>query len=295
MPLRYIEAIARTGSIRKAAENLSITSTSLNRRLISMEQELGVQLFERLTRGVRLSAAGEIMSRHARSQLSDMERVKSEIADLEGQRRGQIMIASSQAFLPYFLPKQISLYREKHPGVTFKVIRRDRTAAEQALLDHDADIAMILEPTSLGVMHTVAHSRQPIHVVMSDSHPLAGRDVVRLRDCVTFPVALPTPSHAVRDIIDLALIRSRTKLFVAVESDSFDFLRGWQENVLGFQVPIGLPVEEHEGVHHCAVDSRDLRHVDIFVGHLHERILPVAAAQFLEQLAHSLTGGVEAP
>ena len=116
LPLRYIDAVVRAGSIRKAAEALSITSTALNRRILAMEQELGVPIFERLPRGVRLSTAGEILIQHVRSQLSDMERVRSQIADLSGVRRGHISIACSQAVLPVFLPEQIALYRREHPA-----------------------------------------------------------------------------------------------------------------------------------------------------------------------------------
>ncbi len=97
LPLHYIDAVVRAGSIRKAAEALAITSTALNRRILSMEQDLGVPIFERLPRGVRLSTAGEILIQHVRTQLSDMERVKSQIADLTGVRRGHVSIACSQA------------------------------------------------------------------------------------------------------------------------------------------------------------------------------------------------------
>lgn len=55
--LLYIDAVARAGSIRKAADSLSITSTALNRRLLAIEEDLGVPIFERLPRGVRLNAA----------------------------------------------------------------------------------------------------------------------------------------------------------------------------------------------------------------------------------------------
>ena len=131
LPLRYIDAVVRAGSIRKAAEALSITSTALNRRILTMERELGVPIFERLPRGVRLSTAGEILIQHVRTQLSDMERVKSQIADLSGVRRGHISIACSQALMPVFLPEQIALYRREHPAVTFRVLRRDREVAER--------------------------------------------------------------------------------------------------------------------------------------------------------------------
>ena len=108
LPLRYIDAVARAGSIRKAAERLAITSTALNRRILALEDELGVQVFERLPNGVRLSAAGELLIHHVRNQLADMERVKSQIADLRGERRGHVSIACSQALMPFFLPEQVA-------------------------------------------------------------------------------------------------------------------------------------------------------------------------------------------
>ena len=91
---QFIEAIARAGSIRQAAEALSITSSALNRRLIATEEEKGVQIFERLARGVRLNAAGEVLIHHIRSLLSDFERIKSQ-SDLSGARRGHVSIACS--------------------------------------------------------------------------------------------------------------------------------------------------------------------------------------------------------
>ena len=92
LPFRYIDAIARAGSIRKAAETLAITPSALNRRLLAVEDELGVELFERMSNGVVLNVAGEILLEHIRNQISDMERVKSRIADLSGERRGSVSI-----------------------------------------------------------------------------------------------------------------------------------------------------------------------------------------------------------
>jgi DNA-binding transcriptional LysR family regulator len=130
-PLQFVDAIARAGSIRKAAEGLAITSTALNRRLLALEEELGVPIFERLPRGVRLSTAGELLIHHLRSQAADFEKLKGQLADLRGERRGHVSIACSQAFLPYFLPEQIGRYRREHPGVSFGVRVRDRAAAER--------------------------------------------------------------------------------------------------------------------------------------------------------------------
>jgi DNA-binding transcriptional LysR family regulator len=293
LPLHYIDAVAKAGSIRKAAEVLSITSTALNRRILAMEEELGVAIFERRPRGVRLSAAGEIFIHHIRSQISDLERVKSQIADLSGERRGHVSIACSQALLPYFLPEQISIYRAAHPAVTFNVLLRDRAAAEQALVTLDADLALVFEPVRLSEFQILQSIRQPVHAVMRPDHPLAEKEPLRLRDCCRYPLALPTAQYGVRHLLEAAARRISEKLDPSLESDSFEFLRhhALAENILAFQIPIGLPLEPSRlGGISRPLDARDVPAGLLYFGQLRGRTLPVAAARFANQM---LTAFVE--
>ncbi|WP_340119214.1 LysR family transcriptional regulator [Pelagibius sp. 7325] len=290
LPLRYIDAVAKAGSIRKAAETLNITSTALNRRILAMEEELGVPIFERFARGVRLSAAGEVLIHHIRSQLSDIERVKSQIADLSGARRGHVAIACSQALLPYFLPEQISTYRSVHRAVTFSVLLRDRTAAEQALIDLTADLALVFEPVRFSEFQNLLTIRQPVHAVMAHDHPLAGAASLRLRDCLSFPIALPAAAYGVRHLLELAVRRTSLDLDPVVESDSFEFLRyhAASENLVSFQIPIGLPANgQRAEVVSCPVDVRDVPPGVLYFGQLRGRTLPVAAARFAHQMLES--------
>ncbi len=285
--LRYVDAVAKAGSIRQAAETLSITSSALNRRILAMEEELGVALFERFPRGVRLSAAGEILIHHIRAHLSDIERAKGQIADLSGQRRGHVAIACSQALLPFFLPEQISLYRRAHPAVTFGVIVRDRAAAEQAIIDLSADLALVFEPVRLSEFQVVLTIRQPVHAVMAPGHPLAEKQMLRLRDCLRYPIALPTEAYGVRHLMELAVRRISDRLRPAVESDSFEFLRhhAVAENILAFQIPIGLPLDgAAEGLVSRPIDARDVPPGLLYFGQLRGRTLPVAAARFAQQM-----------
>jgi len=285
--LRYIDAVARAGSIRGAAEALSITSTALNRRILAIEEELDVPIFERLPRGVRLSSAGELLIQHIRTQLSDLERVKSQIADLSGVRRGHVSIACSQALLPYFLPQQISVYRAEHPGVTFGVHLRDRAEAEKALIDLTADIAIVFEPVRMAEFHTLMRIQQPVHAVMRADHPLARRDSVRLSECFSCPVALPTAHYGVRHLLEVAVRGSAFRLDPVIESDSFEFLRNYAiaENIIGFQIPIGLSEEAYGGsMAAVPVDQRDVPAGVLYMGQLKGRTLPVASARFAAQL-----------
>ncbi len=289
--LRAIDAVARAGSIRKAAEQLAVTHTALNRRILAFEAELGAPVFERLPRGVRLNPAGELVIHHFRAQVADMERVRSQIADLAGERRGHVAIACSQALLPFFLPRHIAAYRAGHPAVTFSVELRDRDVAEQALVAHEADIALVFEPVRLAEVQVLLAAPQPVMAVMAADHPLAaGRGPVRLRECLRWPVAAPAIPYGVRHLLDAALARSSVRLRPAVVSSSFEFLRRYAlaEQVVTFQIPIGLPPERDELVAR-AIDARDLAPGLLYLCQLRGRTLPVAAAKFTDRLARALS------
>lgn len=287
----FFKTIAETGSIRKAAQSLTLTSTALNRRILALESELGTEVFERLPKGVKLSAAGEVFLHHVREQLSDIEKVKSQIADLRGERRGHIKVACSQALLPFFLPNQINQYRNQHPQVTFDVMRRDRKAAEQELISMNADLAVVFEPELLTDFHILSVSKQPTYALMANHHPLASCKTLKLSECLQYPLALPTNKYGLRKILDKKANKALYKLAPVIESDSFEFLR--YEASLGqcitFQIEVGLPKDlSFMNMKAIKIDEKDLPAGEVYVGHLKGRTLPVAAAKFAQQLVNSL-------
>src|SRR3979409_669470 len=116
--LRYVDEVARAGSIRKAADVLHVTASAVNRRIMDLEEELGAPLFERRPRGVRLPPAGELFVPDLGQQTGDVERMKSQIEDLKGLRRGTVRIACSQALALDFLPRDIWSFSRCDPRVS---------------------------------------------------------------------------------------------------------------------------------------------------------------------------------
>ncbi len=287
---RLIEAVSRAGSIRKAAEDLNITSSALTRRVQAFEEEFGSQIFERLPRGVRLNPAGELLLAHYLSQRSELERLRSQVADLAGQRRGHVSIACSQALLPYFLPEQIAAYRSQHAGVTFEVSVRDRAAAERDLSTFKSDLALVFEPVHLVDFEVLCAVPQPVQAIMARDHPLADRPEVRLRDCLAFPHALPTSPFGVRNLMELATAGKSMALQPAVESDSFEFLRHYvlHEQAISFQIPIGLRADPDGDLVFREVSQRDLPAGSLLLGQMRGRALPVASARFAAELVLAL-------
>src|SRR5918993_547431 len=236
--LTYIVDVSKTGSIRKTAEKLNITPSALTRKIQDFEYELGTPVFERLPQGVRLNAAGELLVRHVRDQISDFERIRSQIADLAGARRGHISIACSQAFVDHVLPREIAKYRSQFPLVSFVVQVRDHTQAITALVEHEADLALVIQPPPAPEMQTLLACSQPLCALMGREHPLAQQEgSLRLRHCLEFPLALPDHSLAIRPMLDAAFARMLMPINVVVESGSFELLRNYTllEHVISFQ------------------------------------------------------------
>lgn len=289
--LRYIDTVARIGSIRRAADSLAITSTALNRRILAVEEDLGTPIFERLPNGVRLSVAGELFIQHARQQISDMERVQSQIADLSGERRGHVSVICSQALMLQFLPRLVSRYRVEHPAVSFSAFVGGRQQAVTSLVDFSADLAFVYEMERSTVVQVLHEVPQQLHVLMSQDHPLAGRDLVRLSECALFPLALPSQRSGIRHCLDVAAAKRSLRLLAAVESDSADFLLTCllSEPMLTFQIPVAFAeAGPGEGIRAIPLHPNDLPAGMLQLSQQRGRHLPVAAARFASFIVDGL-------
>ncbi|QIJ76989.1 LysR family transcriptional regulator [Methylobacterium sp. NI91] len=287
--LTAVAEVARSGSIRRAAERLNITPSALTRQIQDIEYELGTPIFERLAQGMRLNAAGELLVRHIRDQAADLDRVRSQIADLSGVRRGHVALACSQAFVNRMIPEEVETYRTQFPQVAFSVQVRDHDQAVAALVSFEADLALVLQPPPSAELHALYAGRQSLCALMRASHPLAAQDgPVRLRDCLAHALALPDRSLAIRHHIEHALARRGVEMRATVESGSLEFLRNvvLREDVVSFQVPSGIPDDLR--LRSRLIDTRDLEPMSVVLAQLRGRLLPVAASKFADQLAAHL-------
>ena len=218
----------------------------MNRRIQDLEAELGTPLFERRARGVRLTSAGEMFMRYARSQIADVEQLRSQIEDLRGSRRGPIQLACSQALAHDFLPTMVARFLEDKPGVVFDLKVMDHDRAVTALTTYDVDLALVFRPAIWPSIRVMAALPQRLVAIMRSDHPLAGRKTLRLSDCTDHPAALPDRSLSGRQLLDDVTARKDLQLLVAAESNSFEMLRGLvlRCNMISFQIEIGAPASD---------------------------------------------------
>lgn len=286
--LTYVDVVARTGSIRKAAERLNITSTALNRRILALEDELGTPIFERLAQGVRLNSAGELVIQHIRQSMADLSKVKSQIADLQGFRQGHIKIAGGSEVIGSFLPSQIASYRRRYPGVSFEILRRAPDRAMRALTNLEADLSLIFAPIPPTEYHILASVDLDVSLAMAQTHPLVGKEKISLVDCQAYTAVMPSDGTGLFDVLFHAQAVRGVKLDSLIMSDSVEFMAKYigYENAITFLLPLDRPDGQHRSDNYV---TRPFRASERMTGRLHlvqakGRVLPVAAAKFAEDI-----------
>ncbi|MFK7890482.1 MAG: LysR family transcriptional regulator [Granulosicoccus sp.] len=288
---RLINEIARTGSIRSAAEHAALTPSAVQRRIQSYETELGFEIFERGPKGVRLNAAGELVIQHVRETLAETARLQSRIADLSGLRRGHVAIGCSQAMATHFLPEQIARYQSEFPLVSFDIELLEHGAAAEMLDTYAVDMVLVFDEGHEPAYKAVAGFKQQLVAIMSASHPLADSDVLRLRQCYEYAIALPTAGFGGRRLIDRALFGKAFSKAPVVQSNSFEYLKSFVANTeaITFQIEIGAD-HSQSGTPLVSrpLASGDVQTGNLWLGQKHERPLPVAASRFMEQLSSEL-------
>ncbi len=289
---RIVDAVARTGSIRSAAERLSQTPSAVQRRIQAYEDDIGVRIFERRATGVRLTAAGELVIQHVRDMLADTDRLQSRIADLSGMRRGRVSIGCSQALVPYFLPPLIAAYQAAHPAVRFNVQVLEHGQAAAALEAYSVDIVLVFLERGTPDYEVRLAVPQRLMAILRRDHPLCAHTSVRLRDCFGYPVITPLQGFGGRMLLERSLLGKSFAAPPSLESNSFEYLKAHAavSDAVSFQVEIGSP-SEAEGlpVTSREIDARDIAPGVLFVGQKRGRTLPVAATRFVEEVIRKLS------
>lgn len=222
--LRYLDEIARTGSIRQASLRLNVAASAINRQLLALEDELGGQLFERLPRGLKLTAMGEILIGHVRETMNGFEQATSRVAQLKGLLRGQITIGTMGGLSAGLLADAILAFREKHPRVQIVVRALNREALTAAVLEGDVDLGLAYDLETSPRLHIVSRLDQRLGAVVAPHHPLAGRPSVRFSDCLPYPLIVGDRPMSLRRITDL-LVPATIELRPALETNSIDLMK----------------------------------------------------------------------
>lgn len=261
MAATLIDEVARFGSIRKAAERLNISPSALNRRILNLEAEYGVQLFERLPRGMRLTSAGELLVADIRRWRIDQERSKVRLQEMQGLRRGHVAIGLMECLAGSFACSFFKLIQKQYPGLTLELFLGGTTQNVDLLVSGQLDIAICFNVPTRPEINKLLSVDVMAGIVVAPGHALADRSSVHLSDCLAYPFILPDFSLATRSLIDRAMSAISAQSVPSVVTNSTRLMKQLvaDENHLTFLGMVDLLDELGEG---------SLRYVPLAAGQL---------------------------
>ena len=180
--LQLFVAVFEEGTLTRAANREAIAVSAASKRLMELEQVLGVSLFVRRAKGMDLTAAGETLLHHARQMLFNVEKMGLELGEHSHGVRGYVRMLANLSAIIQFLPEDLRDFSERHPEVKTDLEERPSNGVVQGVLDGVADLGICSSDTDTKGLPSVTYRHDKLVVLMPTDHPLAARKNLAFAD-----------------------------------------------------------------------------------------------------------------
>lgn len=248
--LRYFSVLAETLNFHRAAERLNISQPPLTVAIRKLEAELGVPLFERGARGVRLTAAGRAALEPAREALAQAQRVKDAVTQGGKGELGRLRIGFVGSAISERLPKIISAYRERYPRVELQLEEATSAEIADAIEERKLDAGLVRLPIMRRAgLETQVIEHDHLVVAVGPDHAVARRKSIALAELAELPFIIHGPISILHITIILACQKAGFTPRVAQEATQVQTILGLVQSGLGVGlVPARMARFAPEGV-----------------------------------------------
>jgi DNA-binding transcriptional LysR family regulator len=229
--------VAETGSFSMAARQLFITQPAVSKRISQLEQQLGSQLLDRSGKRILLTQTGRLLESHARRILNDIQALRQQIADMEGNPMGSLGLATSHHIGLHRLPPILRSYSSRYPDVELDLSFMDSEQACLLVENNELEMAVVTLPfaTSSKLSFTpVWHDE--LKIVCATGHPLARRQAPRLEHLVQHAAVLPSHGTYTREAIENALQSVLPETKITLETNYLETIKMMVSVGLGWSV-----------------------------------------------------------
>lgn len=221
--LGYFVQIAELGSLTRTAQRLRIAQPSLSRQMRILEEELGVTLFTRGHRGMQLTEAGEVLRNRIAGPLRQIGHALYEVRSLPDETMGAVSFGMPPTFVSVLAPDVAARVAKECPGVSLHIVEGYSGHLLEWLKRGELDAAILYGPTPSGVNATRLLEDELVLVGGTGSLPESG--TICFRELVNVPLVLPSQTHGLRVAVEGAAAKSRVRLKIAFQADSFQLMR----------------------------------------------------------------------
>jgi DNA-binding transcriptional LysR family regulator len=215
MDLRRLEIFAKVaelGSFSRAAEALYLTQPTVSEHVRALEDELGVQLLDRLGRGAVVTRAGELLLGYARRILTLSAEARQAIDQFQGRMSGELIMGGSTIPGEYVLPNLIAEFRAKYPEVLVTVLISGSRQVATWVEEGRVELGIVGARPANRVLEARELMSDELVVVVGAGHPWAARRGVKLSDVATEPMIVRERGSGSREALEQALKRTGSDL-----------------------------------------------------------------------------------
>ncbi len=216
LSLRYFQAVARTEHVSRAADQLRVAQPALSRVLKRLESDLGVRLFDRQGRNLKLNRFGTAFLRRVDRALAELDDARRELADAAGLEQGRVTIAAETLRT---LTPMLTTFLSDHPGVDVRLVEADPAAMTRQLRDGTLDLGFASQPLADPSLRFRILLREEVLLAVPAGHRLASRDRIQVSELADERLIVTRPGHWLRVLTDRVLADAGVAADIVCEGD----------------------------------------------------------------------------
>jgi len=207
--LRAFLAVASSLSFSQAAQQMHLSQSALSTLILRLEEAFGSRLFDRTTRTVALTAAGEVLASQAEQLLSDMERTVTAVRDVTMVRRGRVALAALPSLAAHVIPPLFRVFGERYPDIKLSLIDTLSEPAFELVREGRVDFALTAANPAYTDLDYVPLTTDSFVLLAARGHPLGRkRGEIALTATLSAPHISLSRHTSVRQYMEAAALRN---------------------------------------------------------------------------------------
>jgi len=225
--LKYFVEVAKREHVSEAAELLHVAQSAISRQIANLEDELGVELFEREGRNVRLTPAGRYFLPHAEAILRTVDYAKQQMEEYLDPERGTVKIGFPTSLASHTMPMVISAFKAEHPNVKFHLRQGSYKFLIEAVKKRDVDLAFLGPiPTEEKEIRGDILFIESFSVLLPLHHRLANRASIALNELREEPFVMFPEGYVLHKIVRDACKQAGFSPIISSEGEDLDAIKG---------------------------------------------------------------------
>jgi DNA-binding transcriptional LysR family regulator len=218
--LTALVTVAEVRSVTKAARLLHVVQPAVTRQIRTLEQEIGVPLFDRTRQGMIPTDAGEVLVERARRALHELERARAEIRPEAGQVTGTVSVGLLESVIDVLAQPLATAVADRYPGIELRILTAYSGHLQAWLDSGDIDLSLLYNLTDAPWLTVIPLLRERLWVVAPPDAALTPESPMTWESLLTHPLVLPVPGHGLRALIDQARSSVATQPRITIQTNS---------------------------------------------------------------------------